>query len=348
MRKRAFTLVELLVVIAIIGILIALLLPAVQAAREAARRSQCNNNLKQMGLAIHNHHDTFKMFPTAGSVWQQYPSFTPDNGSPDTAPKQSAGLFFQILPYMEQGAAYDGGNAPNVTGDLPIDRGLQIISTVVPAYYCPSRRAPTAYTRQSHRIYYKDRTVTPVDNRKIAMVDYAGCSPERNNSALITRGFYADSAAVAAAGFTDIDNGCGVFMRSRGYIEPGGTGNTSEKRVGFQDLIDGSSSTLMVGEKCLNRANFGANPNDDTGFATGNDQDTMCRMDYPPCSDNDALNRKGFANLTAASQQFGSGHPGGFNAVFADGSVHFISYTTDPIVYARMGHRADRQPIQID
>lgn len=348
MRKRAFTLVELLVVIAIIGILIALLLPAVQAAREAARRSQCNNNLKQIGLAIHNHHDTFKMFPTAGRHWQDYPSFTPDNGSPDTAPKQCAGQFFQILPYMEQQSVYDAANTASPTGDVALDRGLEAISATVPAYFCPSRRVPTAYTRQSHRINIKDRTVSPVDNRRIGMVDYAGCSQERNNSALITRGFYADSAAVAAAGFMDIDNGCGVFMRSKGYKFSGDTSNTSEKKVGFQDLIDGSSNVLMVGEKCLNRGSFGTAPNDDTGYATGADQDNMCRMDYPPCSDNDALNRKGFSNLTAASYQFGSSHPGGFNAVFADGSVHFISYTTDPIVYARMGHRADRQPIQIE
>src|SRR6478736_1621213 len=104
-RRLGFTLVELLVVIAIIGVLVALLLPAVQSARESARRLQCQNHLKQMALAVHNHENTFKIFPshgTAGNI-----NFI--NGAPASAnsdPPQQAGALFQILPYMEQQALY--------------------------------------------------------------------------------------------------------------------------------------------------------------------------------------------------------------------------------------------------
>ncbi|NLS95534.1 MAG: DUF1559 domain-containing protein [Planctomycetaceae bacterium] len=349
MQKRGFTLVELLVVIAIIGILIALLLPAVQAAREAARRSQCTNNLKQQGIAIHNHHDTFKIFPHAGRTWTSYPSFggTDDSGQPDTAPKQTAGQFYQILPFMEQGAIHEASGAPATTGDVGLDRGLMAVSGVIPAYYCPSRRQPQAYRRQSHRTQIKERAVSPVDGQLIGMVDYAGAHGSNDMGHLITRGFYADSTALNLDGFNAIDNYCGVFMRSRGYVESGGTGNTSEKRTDFASLKDGSSNTLMIGEKALNPNGFGTAGNDDTGYATANDQDNICRADFPPCSDSDLTRRLGYSNVTAGTSQFGSSHPGGFNALFGDGSVHFISYTIDAITLARFGHRADGGVVQV-
>jgi len=346
-QSRAFTLVELLVVIAIIGILVALLLPAVQAAREAARRMQCSNNLKQIGLAIHNHHDTFKIFPTLGRAWQDYPSFEPDNGSPDTAPKQTAGPFYQILPYLEQTAVYDGGNAPNVTGDVGVDRGLQIISAAIPAYYCPSRRQAKPFTRQSHRTYYKTNlAVAAVNGRNIGMIDYAGIDDDgSNSSAMIVRGFFATTAALQAAGFNNLDNGPGCFLRTMWYST---AGTTSLRTIGFEGLKDGTANTLLVGEKALNAAGFGSAPNDDTGFATGNDQDIACRQDFPLVSDNALAQRMGFSNLTAGTNQFGSSHPGGINSVFADGSVHFISYTVDAIMFCRYGHRSDGGVVQVE
>ncbi len=112
-RRSGFTLVELLVVIAIIGVLVALLLPAVQAAREAARRMQCQNNLKQMALAVHNFEDTFKIFPTHGTGGgPTLIGTTP--ATPTSNPVQAAGALFQILPYLEEGNTYNLGNVNGI------------------------------------------------------------------------------------------------------------------------------------------------------------------------------------------------------------------------------------------
>lgn len=128
--RRAFTLVELLVVIAIIGILIALLLPAVQAAREAARRSQCSNNLKQIGLAIHNYHDTFRILPPAAV---NHPS------------THGWGWGALILPFTEQAALHD---ECGIGRGVPIDDRLTEITTVVPGFRCPSDTGPKNNSRK--------------------------------------------------------------------------------------------------------------------------------------------------------------------------------------------------------
>ncbi len=133
-KKRGFTLVELLVVIAIIGILVALLLPAVQAAREAARRMQCKNNLKQIGLAMHNHHDTLGHFPYGGSDGPTKTCCNADN-------RDGWSWAFQLTPYMEQNAVYETTNDSVVA------------MTVIGGYFCPSRRAPGVYGTSAKNDY---------------------------------------------------------------------------------------------------------------------------------------------------------------------------------------------------
>jgi prepilin-type N-terminal cleavage/methylation domain-containing protein len=140
-KRSGFTLVELLVVIAIIGILIALLLPAVQAAREAARRLQCTNNMKQMGLALHNYHDTYKAMP-----WMRGPS---NDGTRNTRPlgnEQTIGAFMHILPFLEQGPLYDIISKPLTVGAntaMPFGPPRDFFwytpwTLDVPVYCCPS------------------------------------------------------------------------------------------------------------------------------------------------------------------------------------------------------------------
>lgn len=150
LRRRGFTLVELLVVIAIIGVLVALLLPAVQAARESARRSHCSNNLKQVGLAFHNHHDTYGTFPSGGLGWYLDRNLTA-GGSPEGANAQNWGWAYQILPFHEQQNVWEQSNS-----------GV-IAATNVKTYSCPTVRRPTTYAYSQS---------APTGSR--AMMDYVG------------------------------------------------------------------------------------------------------------------------------------------------------------------------------
>lgn len=138
MRKtrKGFTLVELLVVIAIIGILVALLLPAIQAAREAGRRTTCSNHLRQLALAFHTHHSTHRVFPSAGGPdWRWHMTYL--RSRPAVAPRQHGGWGFQILPYIESQGVWEGGG-----GKSDMDKSIFAISTPDPLFFCPSRRPP--------------------------------------------------------------------------------------------------------------------------------------------------------------------------------------------------------------
>ena len=163
--RRAFTLIELLVSIAIIGILVALLLPAVQSARESARRIECVNNLKQIGLAFHNHHDQFGYFPTGGWKWDKPPRYT--NGNPEIGEPQWAGWGFQILPYVDGAPAWNAG-------------AETAIGAVNPVFFCPTRRSPQVFTRS-------DNYDPPLTGGQItrAMCDYAASN--RDGTGIVQR-----------------------------------------------------------------------------------------------------------------------------------------------------------------
>ena len=138
MKRNAFTLVELLVVIAIIGILIALLLPAVQAAREAARNMECKNHLKQIGLAFHNHESAHGHFPTGGWGWHWCGD--PERGFGD---RQPGGWHYNILPYIELGDIHDMGSGESYA--MKLIAGGERNQIPISTFNCPSRRAAKAY-----------------------------------------------------------------------------------------------------------------------------------------------------------------------------------------------------------
>jgi prepilin-type N-terminal cleavage/methylation domain-containing protein len=159
-----FTLVELLVVIFIIGVLAALLLPAIQSSRSSAHRNSCANNLRQIGLAFANHHSAVRMFPTAGFEWWTPPNFV--NGRPAVGLQQEAGWGFQILPYLEAAADWSGG-----PGQTDGERSIHAVGAVQPVYFCPSRRSAQTVT-------YTDPLYMGGIEVKHALVDYAASNLE--------------------------------------------------------------------------------------------------------------------------------------------------------------------------
>jgi prepilin-type N-terminal cleavage/methylation domain-containing protein/prepilin-type processing-associated H-X9-DG protein len=134
--RRGFTLIELLVVIAIIAILIGLLLPAVQKVRAAAARAQCQNNLKQLGLAAHNYHDSVGALPSGGTGWWIPPTYVAP-GQPAVGSSQQGGWGFQILPYIEQDNVFKGSGQGSIAGCQ-----IVAISSPIKMFFCPARRPP--------------------------------------------------------------------------------------------------------------------------------------------------------------------------------------------------------------
>lgn len=287
-RQSGFTLVELLVVIAIIGVMVGLLLPAVQAAREAARRTQCVNHLKQIGIAVHNHHDTFRILPHGGWHWSSPPEYT-SAGAPEIAPRQGSGWAFQILPFLEQTAIWEGSGQATIEA-----KQIQAIGARIPGYFCPTRRSPQAHMATA---WYG-----PPGTYPHGQIDYAG-------SCLTNQG------AIVRANDGSIEN--------------------RTVAITFAGITDGTSNTLLIGEKRLNFSLLGNIQSDDNeGYTGGWDHDVIRFSDRAPLPDG----RTGDGN-----QRFGSLHPGVFNVVLVDGSVRNIAFTIELDIFTRIGNRRDGQ-----
>ena len=322
-NNRAFTLVELLVVIAIIGILIALLLPAVQSAREAARRMQCSNNLKQIGLAFLTHHDQHGYFPTGG--WSVRWVGDADRGFGKSQP---GGWVYCILPYIEQMAIYDlpGDGDPDEVTATQKERAKQLVMTPVAALNCPTRRASTAFPEGPSGLtwaYNQDQASTA------ARADYCANAGTRTFSVGTGGG---PSTLAAAETF--------AWRDPVSYEHNGICYQRSE--VPIAKIRDGTTYTYMVGEKYMDPDHYadGAEQCDNESMYVGDDRDVLCHtrneIAYTPRQD-----KAGAASYF----NFGSAHASGFNMVFCDGSVRSISYTIDLETHSYLGNRADGESI---
>ncbi len=364
-KKHGFTLVELLVVIAIIGILVSLLLPAVQAAREAARRMQCSNNLKQLGIAFHNFHDTFRRFPSAG--WLDWcralptsrPSYIPANewgqngclvqyrdksgtlvnsfsngpvqsnqptGSVwGAGPRQAANWAFQVLPYVEQTSAQEQPGG--------LIRNTNFAFTV-----CPSRRNKITLSNGSAR------GGRPLDYAS----PYFGPVTRNANTIRNTQASY-----------------FGTIVPS----EPNEFRQRAERESSFSSVLDGTSNTLLLGEKWLRPDQYGIGAwNDDHNMISSLDQDSMRIADRPPIKDTmdhpltkrrvsaaqnnpccdywrDPLTRNPSPRLGSF---FGGIHPGGMMGLLVDGSVRVIGWNVNQTTFYNLGNKQDGNPLQLE
>jgi len=309
-RRRGFTLVELLVVIAIIGVLVALLLPAVQAAREAARRTQCANQLKQMSLACLLHEDSFKHLPTGGWAW--YWSGDPDRGVDQ---RQPGGWSYNILPYMEQTALHQMGAGQSVAAKKAslAARG----GSPLKLHYCPTRRAPRAYPNN-----YDTCNSNPITTA--ARTDYAANSGFNQNTwwGAPNNG---DPSFADAAGFTfPVIDGDGVIF--------------ALSAVALSKITDGTTNTYLLGEKYLNADNYtnGLEGTDNNPLYAGFD------WDWQRWSGNGLVHdRKGLADWLS----FGSAHPATVNMSFCDGSVRSIRFGITLTTNDRLCNRMDGEVI---
>ncbi len=365
-KKSGFTLVELLVVIAIIGVLVALLLPAVQAAREAARRIQCGNNLKQLGLGALNHESTYKHYPTGGWNYNWGPD--PNRGFGENQP---AGWMYGLLPFIELGNLRDLGSGTEI--GTPGHRAAMttLIQTPVPAFTCPSRGAPSLpLSIWNNPVANLGSWVRPlITVSGVVRGDYAASSGDslRTDGDTWFTGVagprgndYSQVDATVAGIFSNkpVDNCSGEPSRrdqSRLFCQSGVIFVRSE--TGMENITDGTSNTYLFGERHINPNEYeGGVSTADANLSLATNQAAYCGYEW------DNQRRAWNPILESVGDQedlqprpdtlnndnpfiFGSAHPGVFQMVYADGSVRGVNYDVDPFIHSYSANRQDGQPL---
>ncbi len=289
--RHAFTLVELLVVIAIIGILVGLLLPAVQAAREAARRMQCSNNLKQFGLVLHNYHGVFNTCPP-GMVLQE--PFVPPNNNTNLSKEYNWTWGAMVLPYLEQTPLYNllnpGPTRPSVALATPAQ--LAALKTPLSVFRCPSDTGPSLNTGTNRRI-----------------------------------GGVATGEAITLSNY--VANNSSGELRPQPTLRDGVFYNNSRIRLG--DITDGTSNTIGIGERAWDLNNPAGGSFATQAALVFMQQDSGGNETNRGLVESHGCGKYPLNCVSALQcpRGFSSRHVGGAQFVFMDGSVHFISENID-------------------
>ncbi len=329
-----FTLVELLVVITIIGILVALLLPAVSAARESARRTVCQNNLKQLANACLQHDQAQGFLPSGGYGWNW--AGDPDRGF---GRRQPGGWHYNILPYMDQQALHDQGSDPanDITfSTLKLNGITATMQTPLPAFTCPTRHQVMVFP-YTHGNAFFDSNNPPT----IARSDYAANAGDVNPT--IPEGPGSLSAQAATVGSITQDS---LTATGVSYCQ-------SEVRIA--QITDGASNTYLVGERYMDPDNYlnGSECANDQGWNQGYDYDTFrwtgmapnstspTQALYTPSPNPPMPDTPGIGGCDSA---FGSNHNDVFSMSFCDGSVRPVTFGISPALHQVLGNRQDAQP----
>lgn len=316
-----FTLVELLVVITIIGLLVALLLPAVQGAREAARCVQCKNNIKQMATACLLHEARHGFLPTGGWAW----GFA---GEPDRGfdKRQPSGWYYNILPFIEQEDLHEmGANGTNRT------EGKKRVGFPVSVFHCPDRRSAVTYPYTHGSSYFN------IDKPSIiGRSDYAANSGDGNTNT------YWKGPGTLAQG----DNMSEADWEKQAGTSDDATGVIFRRSMcRFAHITDGESCTYLLGEKYIDPDHYydGTDCDNDQGWDLGYDYD----INRWTCNNNACQPKMDIRGQGGCHVCFGSAHPAGFHMAFCDGSVRRMSYEIDLQTNRYLGNRKDGQAVDL-
>jgi prepilin-type N-terminal cleavage/methylation domain-containing protein len=353
-RARAFTLVELLVVIAIIGVLVALLLPAIQAARESARRSQCANNLRQISLACQNHLAARKYFPSGG--WGYDWTADPNRGY---GPDQPGSWIYNILDFMEQSPLRGLGRGQAITSPGFKAASITLHQTPVAAFNCPSRRSAKPFLSpwgppDGQDIKEQPWLAQTAHTSGVAKSDYAANSGD--SLRFSGDNFYRpDSyATIQRSEWTPTNicqTGAGADEGDARFCQSGIMFYRSALKEA--QVEDGSSNTYLVGEKWMPVAGYeGVASEQDDGYTGGDNQSMYTGFEWdnhrvawnpdssaPQAEFQPAADGEGGGG--GPERRFGSAHPSAFQMAYCDGSVRSISYDVDPQTHRAFANRFD-------